>query len=102
MIPKRLGGLDEYRLRPAEPRLSLSGRGCGHGGFLSKNRETSLLSYNQHRTGGEMYDPICPAANHAVIQRRMTTGAYHKQISFEITRNVDDVPHRMTGDDMRF
>lgn len=62
----------------------------------------SALSYDQHRARCEMHDAVCSTAHHAVIERRMTAGADHEQIGFEITRKIDDVPHRMAGDHVSF
>ena len=48
-----------------------------------------------------MHDAVRAAADHAIIERRMTARPDHEQIGLEIAREVDDVAHRMTGNDMR-
>jgi hypothetical protein len=71
-----------------------------------RNKECGRISnslpllHHEHWTRGEMNDSIGAAANNAIIKSRMTAGPDHQQVSLEITRDVDNVPHGMTGDDV--
>ncbi len=47
-----------------------------------------------------MHDAIGAAADHSFVQRRMTCRANHKQVRVEISGKLDDVPHRMSRDDV--
>src|SRR5713226_9642066 len=56
--------------------------------------------YNKYRTMGELHNPIGAAADQSFVQRRVAGCADDEQLSFKLLGKFDNVPHRMSGNDM--
>src|SRR5262245_58212745 len=56
--------------------------------------------HDQHRALRELHDAVGPAADHALVQCRMTFRADNEQIDLELGREPNDVAHGMARDDV--
>src|SRR5262249_13502950 len=69
-------------------------------GLVKNSTQPTSLSHHEHRAGREVHDAVRAAAHHAVVERRVTARPHHEQVGLPIAGEVDNVAHRMTGDDM--
>ncbi len=69
-------------------------------GAIGEFRALLNLSHHQDRAGREVNQSIGPAAEHPLIEMRMTGGADHQQIGLEVAGKANDVAHRMPGQEM--
>ena len=58
------------------------------------------LLHDQHRALRELHDAIGAAADHALVQCRMTFLPDDEQIDIELGRQPNDVAHGMARDDV--
>ena len=68
--------------------------------ILRRRQLSPQLLDHQYRTVRELDNPISSAADQSFVQRRMAGCADDEQLGLKLLGKFDNVPHRMSGDDM--